>query len=119
MTFVDTMKALIHSVINSIRVMNLDELRPYGNGKLTLRHPEGHKIELTRDGAFYDGVEIGTGGPALWETDGTTTSMVTPQTVDVEAQTVKNVTELKGTPTSNVVITIDDGQALVIQKQSL
>lgn len=118
----DAINAMIQSAIASLKKLELSELTSFGRDKLTIRHASGGTIQFRNDGkVYYNGTEIGTSSSGLWEYDSgnTHTELITAGDISMEGHDVKNVGEIKGTSTGNLVLTIDDGYALVIQKQAL
>jgi hypothetical protein len=118
----DAINAMIQSAIASLKKLELSELTSFGRDKLTIRHASGGTIQFRNDGkVYYNGTEIGTGSTGLWQYDSTNshTELITNGDVSLNGYDLKDTAEIKGTSTGNLVITIDDGYALVIQKQSL
>jgi hypothetical protein len=122
----DAINAMIQSAIASLKTLELSELTSFGMDKLTIRHASGGTIQFRNDGkVYYNGTEIGTGSGtgsgSLWQDDAVNShaELVTPGDISLNGFDIKDVSEIKGTSTGNLVLTIDDGYALVIQKTSL
>lgn len=118
----DAINAMIQSAIASLKKLELSELTSFGRDKLTIRHASGGTIQFRNDGkVYYNGTEIGTGSGSLWQDDAINShaELVTPDDISLNGFDIKDVSEIKGTSTGNLVLTIDDGYALVIQKTSL
>jgi hypothetical protein len=92
-------------------------------GVQVIRGINGKELEFNAtDGKlYYDGIDITSGTSGLWQYDSGNdhTELITNKDISLNGYDVKSVAEVKGTSTANLVITIDDGYALVIQKQSL
>ena|GEM_PF-5217155 len=88
-----------------------------------IRGANGKELEFSvADGKlYYDGIDITSGTGGLWQYDSGNdhTELITNKDISLNGYDVKSVAELTGTSTGNLVITIDDGYALVIQKTSL
>jgi alkyl sulfatase BDS1-like metallo-beta-lactamase superfamily hydrolase len=118
----DAINAMIQSAIASLKKLELSELTSFGRDKLTIRHASGGTIQFRNDGkVYYNGTEIGTGSGSLWQDDAINShaELVTPDDISLNGFDIKDISEIKGTSTGNLVLTIDDGYALVIQKTSL
>jgi len=118
----DAINAMIQSAIASLKKLELSELTSFGRDKLTIRHASGGTLQFRNDGkVYYNGTEIGTGSGSLWQDDAVNShaELVTPDDISLNGFDIKDVSEIKGTSTGNLVLTIDDGYALVIQKQAL
>ncbi len=110
------------NVVREMKTLELSELTSFGRDKLTIRHASGGTIQFRNDGkVYYNGTEIGTGSGSLWQDDAINShaELVTPDDISLNGFDIKDVSEIKGTSTGNLVLTIDDGYALVIQKTSL
>jgi len=117
----DAINAMIQSAIASLKKLELSELTSFGRDKLTIRHASGGTIQFRNDGkVYYNGTEIG-GSGSLWQDDAVNShaELVTPDDISLNGYDLKDVAEIKGTSTGNLVLTVDDGYALVIQKQAL
>ena len=114
--------ALIDNAIQSLKTLELSVLKPFGNDKLTIKHPSGGTLQWRNDGkVYYNGDEIGSGSGGLWQYDAVNlhTELTTTGDISLNGSKMKDTAEIKGTSTGNLVLTIDDNYALVIQKQAL
>jgi len=51
--------ALIDNAIQSLKTLELSVLKPFGNDKLTIKHPSGGTLQWRNDGkVYYNGDEI-------------------------------------------------------------